>query len=277
MKRNIFLIALLALTSFGSFAQRKKDLLAEIDKLRQELTTVKSNLNTAQQKSKISAAQLQATEEELSNLRETNTKLLENLGSITTLSKKKADNLGSSLESLKEKDKQLNVINKALSNADSVKLATLTVFKGAIRSASSNQANLGVINGAVTIVLTDSFLFGEGDQYEVTEEAKTIVEGIAKTLNENPDLTVTIEGNSNAIEFKDKAILDNWDLSAKRASAVVRMLQNDYQVDPKRLEVLGKSEYQTDAIDTVTRFIINPKFGEFYSLIKENMKNAAKE
>ncbi len=277
MKKNILLIALLTCTILPSFAQRKKDLIAEIEKLRQEITVIKGDLNSAQKKEKISQERVKVSEQELSDLRETNSKLLQNISSFTTISKQKADNLGSSLESLKEKDRQLNTINKAISTTDSTKLAVLTAFKGAISSAAGNEASIGIQNGIVTIVLTDNYLFEEGDTYVITEKAKSVIEGIAKALNNNPDLTIIVEGNSNAIEFKSEEIVDNWDLSAKRATSVIRMLQNDFEVAPKRLEAVGKSEYNTDKIDTVTRISINPKFDEFYTLIKENMKNAVKE
>ena len=70
---------------------------------------------------------------------------------------------------------------------------------------------------------------------------------------------------------------DNWDLSALQASSLVRILQNDYKIDPKRMKVLARSEYGASTIETSTRILIDPKFDDFYVKIKENMKENSKK
>ncbi len=273
MRRIILFATVLFISTMSIQAQKKKDLLDEITKLRKELKTTKGQLNDSKKKEKATLTQVATMEAQVKDLKETNASLLSNMGSFTELSKKKAQNLEKSLESLKEKDKQLKTINDAISKGDSTRLATLTIFKQAIGS----DAKIGVQNGAVILSIPNTVLFGENDKsVTLQDKAKGILGKIATALNKKADLKIIVEGNSNALNFKDKNLNDNWDLSAKQAAAVVRALQKDFKVDPKRMNVLGKSEYGSDSIETATRIIIDPKFDEFYGLVKENMKNGSK-
>ncbi|MBG6129052.1 chemotaxis protein MotB [Aquimarina sp. EL_43] len=274
MKKIILFVCVLFISTLSIHAQKKKDLLEEIDKLRKELKTTEAELNDSRKKEKATLTQVKTMEAQVKDLKETNASLLTNMSSFTELSNQKAKNLETSLKSLQEKDKQIKTINDAIGKTDSTKLATLTVLKNALGS----DANIAVQNGAVLITLANTVLFGEDDNNCVIEDkAKGILGKIANALNAKPDLKIIVEGNSNAINFKDKSISDNWDLSTKQAASVVRALQNDFKVDPKRMDVLGKSEYGSQSIETATRIIIDPKFDKFYGLVKENMKNGSKK
>ncbi|MHA7060155.1 OmpA/MotB family protein [Aquimarina sp. M1] len=268
--RRIFLFAfVLLLTNSVVHAQKKKDLLAEIDKLRQELKTTQGELTEASKNERVAQSKVKTMEAQVSDLKETNASLLANMNSFTELSNKKATNLQTSQEIIKEKDRQLNLINDAITANDSINLTVFSKFKNAI-----GGDNIKISNGTIFIVLPNTTLFGEDDKnYIVDEKAKPTLEKIAATLNANPTLNILVEGNSNALKLDGKKLIDNWDLSSRQAASVVRVLQTDYKVDPKRMEALGKSEYATGGIETVTRIIIDPKFDKFYGLVKDNMKN----
>lgn len=269
MRKIILLASVLFLTNTVVQAQKKKDLLAEIDKLRQELRTKDGELAEAKKNERVSQSKVKTMETQVADLKETNATLLANMNSFTELSNKKATNLQTSQEIIKEKDRQLNVINDAITANDSINLAVFSKFKNTI-----GGDNLKISNGTILIILPNTTLFGENDKnYIVDAKAKPTLEKIAATLNANPDLNIIVEGNSNALKLDGKKLIDNWDLSSRQAASVVRVLQTDYKVDPKRMEALGKSEYGTEGIETVTRIIIDPKFNNFYNLVKDNMKN----
>ena len=87
-----------------------------------------------------------------------------------------------------------------------------------------------------------------------------------------------VEGHTDTVPYSSGVLFDNWDLSVKRATAVVRILQNDYNVDPKRMTAAGRSEYipvsATDkAKNRRTRIVVLPKIDQFYSMIEEGMKD----
>ncbi|NER13102.1 OmpA family protein [Leptobacterium flavescens] len=272
MKKITLFTLMLLCTGFLAHAQKKKELLEEIEQLRSKLQNTETALAESQKNEKISSAKLSSAEEQLTSLKETNASLLSNLNNFTEVSKKKSDNVSKTLESLREKERQLKVINDALSSNDSIKLAVFSAFKNAVGA----DAQIGIKGGVIMINISNTLLFGDNDKnYMVEDKAKGLLERIGTALNNSPDIKITIEGNSNALEFKDKSLLDNWDLSARQAASVVRVLETDYKVDPKRMDAMGKSQYGSDAlsIETSTRIVIHPKFDEFYSLIRENMKN----
>ncbi|MDY8137447.1 OmpA family protein [Aquimarina sp. 2201CG5-10] len=274
MKNIILLAAVFVLTISSVQGQKKKDLLAEIDQLRQELKVTKGELNDSRQKEKSTLAQVQSMETQVKDLKETNASLLTNMSNFTQLSNQKAKNIQKSQEIIQAKDKQLNTINESISKSDSVKLAVLTVFKNSLGS----EGSIVFKNGEIYITVANTLLFGEDDKNtKVEDKAKGILGRIAKTLNDNPDIKITVEGNSNALKFDGKTMIDNWDLSTRQAAAIVRTLQTEFEVDPKRMNALGKSEYGSQSIETATRIIIDPKFDDFYVQIKETMKNASKD
>lgn len=267
---KFYTLIILLVVSFQTInAQKKKDLLEEINQLRQELRVSQGQVDDCQRKEVASQAQVASLEKQVTDLRESNSSLLSNMGSFTALSKKKAENLETSLVSLKLKDKKINAINDAFSKNDSIKLAVLTKFKQAVGS----DATIGVQQGAVYLTIPNSLLFGDDDKnYTLQDKSKSLLGRIGAVLVANPDLNIAVEGNSNALKFEKYFIKNNWDLSALQAAAVVQSLQEDFKVLPKQMEVLGKSEYGTDGIETVTRIRVDPGFKDFYVQIKENMK-----
>lgn len=272
MKRIILLLAIPLLTLTSVKAQKKKDLLDEIEKLRTELRETKGKLAESRKNEKISETKVSTIETQLTDLQETNATLLTQMSGFTQLSNQKAKNLETSLETIKQKDKQLNTINDALSRTDSTNLAVISAFKNVIGD------QIKIKEGVIYIPIPNTTLFGESDKnYIVDAKAKPVLDKIAKVLNSNPNLKIKVEGNSNALKLDGKNLKDNWDLSSRQAAAVVRVLQQDYKVNPKHMEAVGRSEYATGGIETITKIIIDPKFDEFYVAIKENMKNASKE
>ncbi|GAA3514230.1 OmpA family protein [Aquimarina addita] len=251
-------------------AQKKKDLLDEIDKLRSELKTTQGELASSRKNEKSSETKVATMEAQVNDLKESNASLLANMTNFTELSNKKASNLQKTQEIIKDKDKQLNAINDAITKTDSLNLAVFSAFKNAI-----GGDNIKISNSTIHIILSNTTLFGDDKTYEVNDNAKATLGKIAATLNANPHLKIVVEGNSNALKFDGKNIIDNWDLSARQAASVVRVLQNDFQVAPKNMEAVGKSEYGSESIETATRIIIDPNFDEFYSMAKDNMKKNA--
>ena len=102
---------------------------------------------------------------------------------------------------------------------------------------------------------------------------------IAQIIQSRPDLEVMVEGYTDNVPIKNACVDDNWDLSVKRATSVVRLLQNTFKVDPNRLIAAGRGEYNTLASNTSdagratnrrTRIIILPKLDQFYDLLNPN-------
>ena len=269
MRSIVFVMTFCLATASTVTAQKKKDLLEEISKLKQELRSSQSDLSAAKKKVSTSEAKVKRMETQVEDLKKTNTSLLTNMSSFTELSNKKASNLQKSQEIIKEKDRQLNTINDALTKNDSINLAVYSKLKNAL-----GGDYLKISKGTIFLALPNDMLFGDSDKsITVKSEVKGTLAKLAQTLTTDPELKLIVEGNSNALKFDGQVAKGNWDLSSRQAAAVARILQTEYEIDPKRMTVVGMGENGTSAIETQTRIIIDPQFAEFYAMVKDNMKN----
>jgi chemotaxis protein MotB len=96
-------------------------------------------------------------------------------------------------------------------------------------------------------------------------------------LKNQPDIEFMVEGHTDNVPYRSGVLLDNWDLSVKRATSVVRILQNEYALDPSKMAAAGRSEYKplTDnttaegrATNRRTRIVILPQLDQFFQLLE---------
>ncbi|PDH43468.1 MAG: hypothetical protein CNC91_04585, partial [Flavobacteriales bacterium MED-G22] len=228
----------------------------------------------------------EAAEASLASLREqnqflqaNNQDLINNIGNLTTLSKKGAENLEKSLESMQEKDLRIRTMQEAMTKKDSVTLALVTSLKGVLGNMSDEDIQINVEKGVVYVSISDKLLFRSGS-HTVTKRAKEVLGKVAKVVNDKPELEFMVEGHTDNVPIKLDDISDNWDLSVKRATAVIRILQNDFDVAPERMTAAGRSYYMPVADnDTAanraknrrTRIVVLPKIDQFYDLIAQGM------
>lgn len=221
---------------------------------------------------------------EIDYLKNSNYKLLNNIGNLSTLSKKEAENLEKSLEHIKEKDMQIKTLRDAVNKKDSVTLALVTSLKGALGNLGDEDIQINVEKGVVYVSISDKFLFKSGS-YEVSSRAREVLGKVAKVVNNKPEIDIMIEGHTDNVPIQNNILQDNWDLSVKRATSIVRILQDDFQVAPERMTAAGRSYYipvasnetkEGRAENRRTRIVVLPKLDQFYSMIEEGMKEAGK-
>jgi chemotaxis protein MotB len=243
-------------------------------------TTVK--LNSCSEEKEAALAQLATLTEQNNFLRANNQDLINNIGNLTTLSKKGAENLEMSLESMKEKDIRIQRMQDAVTKKDSVTLALVTSLKGVLGNLSDEDIEINVDKGVVYVSISDKLLFRSGS-YTVTQRAKEVLGKVAKVVNDKPELEFMVEGHTDNVPIKISGVEDNWELSVKRATAVVRILEKDFGVNPARMTAAGRSYYAPVADnDTAanraknrrTRIVVLPKLDQFYNLIEQGMSAA---
>jgi chemotaxis protein MotB len=243
-------------------------------------TTVK--LNSCSEEKEAALAQLATLTEQNNFLRANNQDLINNIGNLTTLSKKGAENLEMSLESMKEKDIRIQRMQDAVTKKDSVTLALVTSLKGVLGNLSDEDIEINVDKGVVYVSISDKLLFRSGS-YTVTQRAKEVLGKVAKVVNDKPELEFMVEGHTDNVPIKISGVEDNWELSVKRATAVVRILEKDFGVNPARMTAAGRSYYLPVADnDTAanraknrrTRIVVLPKLDQFYDLIDKGMSAA---
>ena len=271
------LVGLMGASLLFSCVPQKK--YAELESKQKETQSLLDNATVKLNSCLEDTARLKLLEEQNAYLKSSNADLINNLGNLTTLTTKGAENLERSLESLKEKDLTIKRLNQAITRRDSVNLALVQSLKGVLGNLDDEDIQIDVEKGVVYVSISDKLLFNTGS-YTVTPKAKEVLGKVAKVVNNKPDFEFMVEGHTDDRAFSRGDLLDNWDLSVKRATSVVRILQKEFNVDPKRMTAAGRSQYvpvsTTDlAKNRRTRIVVLPKIDQFYSMIEEGMKDPA--
>ena len=280
-KYNYILLVLILLSSCVS--QKKY---AELEATNQKnlnlLNSATVKLNSCLDEKATAEANFKALEEQVAFLKANNQDLINNMGNLTTLSQKGAENLEKSLESLKEKDLVIRTMQDAVTRRDSVTLALVTSLKGAFIDVSDNDIEINVEKGVVFISISDKLLFNSGSYY-VSDRAKEVLGKVAQVVLDKPEIEFMVEGHTDNVPIQNDVLQDNWDLSVKRATSVVRVLQNDFNVPPERMTAAGRSYYipvadnetaEGQAKNRRTRIVVLPKLDQFYDLIEQGMQAA---
>lgn len=277
MKKIMLLSATVAVLLSSCVSQKKY---AELEDQHRE---TQNQLNSATVKLNSCLDDKESLQGQITRLNNQNAALLNNVGDLATLSKKEAENLERSLESIKEKDLKIQRMQDAITKKDSVTLALVTSLKGALGNMNDNDIEISVEKGVVYVSISDKLLFASG-RYNVTNRAREVLGKVATVVNNRPDLEFMVEGHTDSQSVIRNAVLqDNWDLSVKRATSVVRLLQEDFGVAPERMTAAGRSYYIPVATNDTeagraenrrTRIIVLPKLDQFFSLVEEGMESA---
>jgi len=275
-------IAIVFATFLSSCVSQKK--YSELETLQQDTKSMLDNttikLNSCNEEKEAAEARLASLQDRVNFLQANNQDLINNIGNLTTLSQKGAENLEMSLESMKEKDMRIQTMQEAVTKKDSVTLALVTSLKGVLGNMSDDDIEINVEKGVVYVSISDKLLFRSGS-YTVTQKAKEVLGKVAKVVNDKPEIEFMVEGHTDNVPIKIDGIEDNWDLSVKRATSVVRILQKDFGVSPERMTAAGRSYYiplvdndnaANKARNRRTRIVVLPKLDQFYDLIQQGMK-----
>jgi chemotaxis protein MotB len=155
-------------------------------------------------------------------------------------------------------------------------MALVNNLKGAIGNLNDQDINIKVDKGVVYIDISDKLLFASG-KYAVTARAQEVLGKVAQVLKAQPDIEFMVEGHTDNVPYRHGDLLDNWDLSVKRATAVVRILQNKYGLEPSHIAAAGRSEYvpvatnataEGRALNRRTRIVILPQLDQFFKLLE---------
>jgi chemotaxis protein MotB len=217
-------------------------------------------------------------------LKENNQFLISQSKDMTVLTAKGAQNIEKALESIKEKDLKISRMQDALTKKDSVTLAVVTSLKSAV-GISDPDIEINVEKGVVFISIADKLLFKSGS-YEVTDKAKGVLAKVAKVVNDKPDFECMVEGHTDSVPYNGNGVLlDNWDLSVKRSTSIIRVLTGQLGVKPEQLIAAGRSSYvplvandtaENKARNRRTRIVVLPKIDQFYDMVEKEMKKQAK-
>lgn len=261
------------LVKCGDNVQDYKDKLERMSKLQQDSEAQKNaTLSTVQQRDQ----QINDLKDQVADLRKLRDKQVEQVGNLTVLSKAANDNIDKTLSQLATKDKYINLIQAARTKADSINLALAVNLKSVLSSGLDDQdVEVKVDKTVVMINISDKMLFSTGSS-KISSNANAVLNKIAQIVKSRPDLEVMVEGYTDNVAINTDCIDDNWDLSVKRATSVVRTLQQNFGIDPNKLIAAGRGEFnalttndsaENRAKNRRTRIILMPKIDQFYDLL----------
>ncbi len=285
MKKILILFAAIGMLSSCNSKKRQ----AEIQSLQEARDKAVASLNDCDQRTADLRSQLTAKDSDtqaktkqvndlmaqVDYLKKTNTNLLDRMSDLSIVSKAGAESIKKSLETLNEQTKYTNNLNTSIQRKDSINLALVMSLKRSLDDINDQDVQVEVKKGVVYVSLSDKMLFRSGS-YEVLPAAENVLSKVAKVINDHKDLDILVEGHTDVVPISTAAIKDNWDLSALRATSVVRTLQGKYGVSPERMTAGGRSEYAPKDDNTNssgrqqnrrTEIIITPKLDQFFNLL----------
>ena len=287
MKKLIVLAIGIALLSTSCVSKKK------YVELEQNLTDTRGDLQkTTLEKEALEAKfakiekRVTAYNEKISSLRDTNQSLTGSLqeandeklvlvdDNLVVISKNTRDKMNATLAKLPPGE-----LAGAQTLKDSINLAVSYNLRKSISSSDFEgdaDIHVDIDKTVVMISVADNLLFRTAS-YKVNPKAYTLLQKLADVINSEPSMDVMIEGHTDSRSFNSGSLQDNWDLSVKRATSIVRLLQDKYGIDPARMIASGRSSYipLTDndtkdnrARNRRTNIIILPNLNKFFALLE---------
>ncbi len=224
------------------------------------------------------AAKVNDLDAQIAFLKQNNTQALKQLESMSVISSQQAESIRKSMENIGAKDAYIQTLQQQMAHKDSLNMALVMNLKGAIGNLNDGDINIKVDKGVVYIDISDKLLFKSGS-FDVTENAKAVLGKVAQVLKNQPDIEFMVEGHTDSIPYvgKNIGLIDNWDLSVKRATSVVRILQKQHGLDPTKIAAAGRGEYKPiednsnkngRAANRRTRIVILPQLDQFFQLLE---------
>ena len=233
-----------------------------------ERLILENNLANEKSKSK-------ALEQQIKYFKSTNTNLLDRLSDLSVVSKSGAESIKKSLEALGAQNSYIKDLTSSMQRKDSLNLTLVMNLKRSLDYFDDEDINIEIKKGVVYVSISDKMLFRSGS-FSINDSAKEVIGKIASIVNDHNELDILIEGHTDTVPIKTFCIEDNWDLSTKRATAIVRLMQTDFNVQPERMSAGGRSEYVPKATNETsegraanrrTEIIILPKLDQFFNLL----------
>lgn len=295
MKSKIFLaLAVLSLGAYSCVSPKKlqeaeakygqlngayADLQGKYRDAQDAIAKSKSDAEKAVDKSKSLQNTIDELNKQVDFLKNNNNVVLSQLKDLSVVTSAQAESIKKSLDNIGAKDLYIQGLQSSMARKDSINMNLVMNLKGAIGDLNDGDINVKVDKGVVYVDISDKLLFKSGS-FNITDKAKVVLGKVAKVLAAQPSIEFMVEGHTDSKQLISGGNLmeDNWDLSVKRATTVVRILQDTYGIEPKRMTAAGRSEYlpvaendtpEHRAANRRTRIVILPQLDQFFKLLEK--------
>jgi chemotaxis protein MotB len=208
--------------------------------------------------------------ERINSLRETSEQKYE-LNDIAIMNRKTKENMRKTLTQV---DPEL--LRNAKTLEDSINMAVSHNLMKSINTEGDNDdIQIEIDQTVVMISISDKLLFNTAS-YRVNPKANNLLQKLADVINSEPSLEVMVEGHTDPRSINTAVLEDNWDLSVKRATSIVRILENQYNVAPEKLIAAGRGSsiplVENDSRENMaknrrTRIVLIPDLDKFFAML----------
>jgi chemotaxis protein MotB len=277
--KKLFVILLGVSVVLSSCVSQKKysELEGNFNKKSQELVDTKAALMKCQIEGE---ERISALQQQVDGLKKDKEKTLEYVDNLTVLSQSASESIKETIAQMGKKDEYIQHIQKAMTRKDSINLALGFKLKSVLQDGFNDEdIQVDIEKTVVYISIADKLLFKSGSA-TISSAAKEVLGKVADVISAQPNLEVMVEGYTDNKPISTAGIKDNWDLSVKRSTSVIRVLQNDFNIAPTRLIAAGRSEYKPlETNQTVegrarnrrTRIVLMPELGQFFELLESKI------
>jgi chemotaxis protein MotB len=281
--KKILLLSLIVATFSVSCVSKKKYVQLQNDKFQTEanlaeMRTAKESLEAEKQVLEDKMGRIEARVAEynsrINSLKEEGDSMF-TLDGKTPMSNDMRGKLNATLANVSSSD-----LEGAQTLEDSINVAISHNLKKSITDGSEEQDDdieITVDKTVVMINVSDRLLFNTGS-YQVSRNADGLLKKLAEVINSEPSLEVMIEGHTDPRTIQTVSLQDNWDLSVKRATSIVRILETKYDVAPEKMIAAGRASYiplvENDSKENMaknrrTRIVLIPDMDKFFAMIEE--------
>jgi len=250
---------------------------SDYDSLNVNTKSLRDKFRVSQQRLSLSEVRVKSLDEQLASEKANLLQLQIALDKCLTSSGQGNVNISKLVDEINASNKYIKQLVDSKNKSDSLNLLLTNNLTRSLSREELKDVDVQVLKGVVYISLSDKMLYRSGS-YMISETAGDVLSKIAKIIKDYKGYDVLVEGNTDNVPISMINIRNNWDLSALRGSSVVQALQNQYGVDPKRLTVGGRGEYNPLASNDTemgksknrrTQIIITPSLDQFMELIEK--------
>ena len=269
--KKLSIIGVASIMLLSSCVSKKKYVALEDNLAQTQSRLTKTQVEKEELETKM--AKIEARVEEynskINSLKEINDTQYTSVDDVAVMSNNTKENMRKTLQKVDPAK-----LAEAKTLQDSMNLAVSYKLKQSIAD-EGEDVDVSIDKTVVMINISDELLFNTAG-YRVSNKADNVLKKLADVINSEPSMEVMVEGHTDSRTINTALFEDNWDLSVKRATSIVRELQNEYNVNPKQLIAAGRSSYlplvENDSKENMaknrrTKIVILPNLDKFFALM----------
>jgi chemotaxis protein MotB len=269
--KNLSVVGILSIALLTSCVSKKKYVALEDNLAQTQSMLTKTQVEKEELETKFSKIEARVAEynSKINSLKEMNDSQYTTVDDVAVMSNNTKANMRKTLEKV-----DASKLAEAKTLQDSMNLAVSYKLKQSI-SDDDEDVEVSIDKTVVMINISDELLFNTAS-YRVSNKADKILTKLAEVIKSEPSMEVMVEGHTDSRTINTPMVTDNWDLSVKRATSIVRELQTKYDVDPTQLIAAGRSSYlplaENDSKENMaknrrTKIVILPNLDKFFALL----------